>query len=235
MTRVARMFLPLIVLCGCELAPLPPPTIESVEPANIPEGSPSVLMVRVSAVPLYTLDYEEGTAETSAQEMTLIIAGQAADIAWVEQDGTLIAEVPAGLSLGAHEVQVSLADGREAMREQAFSVVPASPLGDFPEDPSLDLIASGVTGFEIDPIGEQRVGVPFTVTIRAVGPKASTFQKPVALRGSKGPADTVSAGTFQEGIRVETISLSHPGRTILLVEDADGRRGLSERFLVQQR
>ena len=88
--------------------------------------------------------------------------------------------------------------------------------------------------FEIDPIGEQVRNVPFQITVRALGPKSRAFQSPVSVQASHGQLHTVSSGKFVDGVRQDEVSLSHPGgRVYLLVEDADGHRGLSNPFRVR--
>jgi hypothetical protein len=94
--------------------------------------------------------------------------------------------------------------------------------------------ASGAdTGFQIDPIGDQVRGVPFIVTIRAVGLSASTFQDRVSVRANKGATEALTTGSFAAGVREELITLLTPSSgTYLLVEDAQGHKGLSNSFHV---
>jgi hypothetical protein len=215
---------------GCEPAVLPPPSIVSVEPERIAEGGPSVLTVQVSAVLPVEVNYGSETVEAAQLGMTLRIAGQQADIAFAEDNGKLVAAVPQGLTQGAYDVAVVLADGREAVREQAFSVVPPAAL-----EPGDGVVRGGLTGYQIDPVGEQFVGVPFTITIRALGPGASSFQGMATLRASKSKQVPLLTGAFTGGVRLEALSLDQPGDDIfLMIEDALGNKGLSNSFKVRQ-
>jgi hypothetical protein len=232
MTRVTYVLLVLFCLVGCGPAALPEPSILSVEPEMIAAEGPAVLTVQVSAVLPVTVNYHTETVDTSQLGMTLLIAGQRTDIAFAERDGKLTVAVPEGLAQGAYDVQLALADGREAMREEAFSVVPAaSGDGDVPEGV---VVRGGLTGYTIDPIGEQVRGVPFKVTIRAVGPGASTFQGMGVLRASKGQGAPLTTGTFAGGVRQEELTLEQPGgQVFLMIEDALGNKGLSNSFRVR--
>lgn len=244
MRRALRALLPLL-LWACGPSPLPAPVIESVEPPRVPEGVASVLSVKVKAVLPLSVDYQEQSAKPETLALTVRLAGQAVDIPFAHRDGTLVVRVPESLPLGGHDIRVTLADGREAVREGAFSVVPPATLiapGD-DESPEADggLGAEGSPedrrrffGFWIEPPGDQRRNVPFTITLRALGQGAKTFNEAITLRASKGQVLTHRQGTFSEGVRVETISLSDAGSNIyLLVEDARGHLGLSPPFAVR--
>ncbi|MBN1205035.1 MAG: hypothetical protein JXB05_08950 [Myxococcaceae bacterium] len=241
MMRAACALLSLL-LWACEPASLPPPTIVSVEPEVIPSGSPSVIAVRVDAVRPFSLDYQERSVDPQQLAMTLRIAGHVVNIAFAESDGTLVAPVPEGLSLGEHEIRVTLADGREAVRESAFSVVPPSTLiGGGPGEDGGSSPDGGAGRDELwfflaGPVEDQVVNVPFKVNIYAVGPGSKAFQRPVTLRASRGTVTTIDSGSFTQGLRVDEISLDQEGPDIyLLVEDARGTRGLSNAFTVRAR
>jgi hypothetical protein len=164
--------------------------------------------------------------------MTLRLAGQEVDIPFIEPDGTLIVPVPEGLPEGDYDVQLTLADGRQAVREQAFSVVPA-PLLNGPNPGNPDDPRSPITGFLIDPIQEQARNTPFKITVRAEDPDMNLFQDPVSLRASKGTVTVVTPASLAGEVLVEGISLSHPGSVYLLVEDTQGHMGLSNSFRVR--
>jgi hypothetical protein len=236
MNRAAWTLLTLFV-CACEPAVLPAPSILSVEPEKVAAGSPAVLSVRMSAVLPLMVDYQEQAVDPAGLAMTVTVGGDPADIAFVEQDGTLLIRVPEGLAVGGHDVRVVLADGRQALLERAFSVVPAPTTTDNPQepDPLLEngIVKGGLTGFQIDPIGEQVRNTPFKITVRAVGPEAKAYGRAVTLRASKGQVMSVTQGAFVDGVRVDEITLSHPGRISLLVEDSLGNRGLSNSFPVR--
>jgi hypothetical protein len=234
MMRAACVLLPLL-LWGCGPATLPAPSIVSVEPLQVAVGVPSTLSVQVSAVLPLSVDYQGEDVDTAQLAMTVHLAGQQVDIPFAESDGTLIVPVPEGLALGAYDVQVTLADGREALRKGAFFVVPAPTLtGAPPRDHPPEEGRDGITGFLIDPIGEQTRNTPFKVTLRVLGAEAKRFQEPVSLRVNKGKVTSATLGSFTDGVRVEEIALSHPGSNLyLLIEDSWGHKGLSNSFQVR--
>jgi len=226
-------------LWGCGPAEFPSPSIVSVMPGRVAQGGSSALSVKVDAVLPLSVDYETGSVDPAQLAIAVQLAGQGVDVPFIEPDGTLIVPVPEGLALGEHDLRVSLADGREVVRERAFSVVLPSTLTGEPVPRNAPADGSpeeqtGMMGFQIDPIGEQIRDVPFRLTLRATGPDAGALQEAVSVRASKGPVVTVSRGTFAEGARVEEISLSHPGSHLyLLVEDAHGNKALSNPFSVR--
>jgi len=245
MRRVACAVFPLL-LWACAPASLPSPSIVSVVPEHVVQGDASALSVKVSAVLSLSVDYDTQSVDPAQLAMTVQLAGQEVDIPFAEPDGTLVVPVPQGLALGDYDIRVALADGRDVIREHAFSVVlPSTLIGDpcdggLPGDGGTDTggpddiiggIQGDLKGFRIDPIGEQVSNVPFKITVHATGPGARTFQEPVSFRASRGPVVSVTRGTFSEGVREEEISLSHPGPHLyLMVEDAHGHKGLSNPF-----
>lgn len=229
MTRATNALLLACLLGGCEPGTLPPPSIVSVQPERVAEGGASVLTIEVNAVLPVTVNYHSGTADLASRGLKLFIAGEETDATFAQQDGKLVAAVPMGLAQGAYGVQVAMEDGREAVREQAFSVVPNVELRD--EDV---IVRGGLTGFQIDSIGEQVAHVPFKVTIRALGPEASSFQGTGVLRPTKGAALTTRA--FSGGVVQQELTLEQPGGNIvLLIEDSLGNKGLSNAFQVRPR
>jgi hypothetical protein len=248
MRRAACALLSLL-LWGCEPALLPSPSIVSVVPERVPQGGPSALSVKVIAVLPLSLDYESQSVDPAQLKMTVQLGGQEVDVPFAEADGTLVVPVPESLAVGHYDVRVALADGREVIRERAFSVVPAPRLGGEPGNggtpeeaengtgvpgSTFGDMQSPMSGFQLEPIGEQARDVPFKITVRATGPGAHSFQERVSIRASKGQVVSVTPGTFSEGVRVEEISLSHPNPHVyLLVEDAHGHKGLSNPFRVR--
>jgi hypothetical protein len=152
-----------LLLWACEPASLPDPSIVSVAPERVPAGLPSSLSVRVSAALPIVVDYQDEAVDPSQVGMKVRLGGQEVDIPFAEPDGTLIVPVPEGLAVGAYDVQVTLADGREALREHAFQVLPAPSLnggsaggdggtqgdgGSEASEPILE-ISGGISGFHI--------------------------------------------------------------------------------------
>ncbi len=238
MKRVAGALLPLL-LWACEPAALPDPSIVSVTPERIPAGYPAALSVQVSAVLPVTVDYEAGDVDPAQLEMTVQVAGQEVDIPFVDREGTLIVPVPEGLEAGDYDVRVALADGRAAVRERAFSIVTvptthgggedgAAPGGASEESPA------GIFGLRIDPIADQVRGVPFQITVRALGPAAESFHQTVTFRANKGTVNIHTPCSSSRGVQAKEISLSHPSPHVyLLAETAQGHKALSNAFRVR--
>jgi len=229
MTRATCALLLLCLLGGCEPADLAPPVIVSVMPERIAEGGPSMLTVEVSGVLPLSVDYQAESAVVSP--ITLFIAGEETEAVFTQQEGKLITTAPMGLARGAYDVELALVDGREAMRPLAFSVVGQEELR--PED---IVVVGGLTGFQIEPIGEQVVGVPFKVSIRALGPAASSFQGTGTLRASKGMQAPITTAAFSGGAVQQEVSVDKPGpKVVLTFEDALGNMGVSNPFRVRPR
>lgn len=238
MKRAIGALLPLL-LWACEPATLPAPSIVSVEPEQIPAGFPAALSVKVSAVLPLSVDYQEQAADPAQLAMTVHVAGHPVDIPFADRDGLLIVPVPEHLEPGDYGIRVTLADGREALRERAFSIVAApTNTGEDDDEGSTGGIlggsSDGIVGLRFDPIEDQVRDRPFQITLRAVGPAADTFQAPVMLRASKGAMSARRLGAFSRGVRVEQISISHPAQNVyLLAEDAQGHKALSNSFRVK--
>lgn len=241
MKRAVGALLPLL-LWACEPASLPVPAILSVEPEQVPAGFPAALSVKLSAVMPLTVDYETQSVDPAQLAVTVRLAGQVVDIPFADQDGILVVPVPENLALGNYDLQVTLADGRTAVREHAFSIVPPSTLsapgsdGGTSTDGGLDTIGGrgGILGFWISPIEDQARNIPFKITIHTVGRDAKAFKGDVILRASKGRVSTLREGSFMEGVRVDEISLSQSGpRIYLMVTDMQGHMGLSPPFDVR--
>ncbi|HEX8703884.1 MAG TPA: hypothetical protein VF815_33945 [Myxococcaceae bacterium] len=219
----------LLVLCflgACEPAELPAPAIVSVTPERIAEGGPSVLTIEVDAVLPVSVDYGSGTADLSP--LTLFIAGEETEVAFSPREGKFVTAAPAGLARGAYDVEVALADGRQAVRPQAFSVVAQAELR--PED---TVLLGGLTGFKFDPIDEQVADVPFKVTLRALGPSASNFQGTGELSANKGQQMPVTTDAFSGGVVQQQFTVGKPGKVVLMFKDALGNMGVSNPFRVR--
>ncbi|WP_224363081.1 hypothetical protein [Hyalangium versicolor] len=248
MKRAACVVLPLLFsACGPEA--LPTPSIVSVLPERIGAGEPASLSVRVDAALPLVVNYDDESVDPAQLAMGLRIGGVKVDIPFAEPDGTLIVPVPQELALGDYDIQVTLADGREAVREHAFSVVPdpflsgepcdgGSPRCNEPEDPDPSSPETGrkITGFKLDHVQDQVRNQPFPITIRALGPGAKSFGGRVSVRANWGLMRFISPDAFSNGVLVQEISISHTdSRVYLLVEDSRGHKGLSNPFRVRSR
>lgn len=94
-----------------------------------------------------------------------------------------------------------------------------------------------VAGFAFDAVGPQTVGVPFTVTIRAVdslGRTVPSFDESVDLSATGNLASGGGTTTpFEGGVLASyLVAVTDPGEHELLAQDADGREGASGIFTV---
>jgi hypothetical protein len=102
-----------------------------------------------------------------------------------------------------------------------------------PDDP---ILPGDITGFELDTLGDQGRGVPFLVTVRAMGPRAAHFQDGVELTVNKlnGGVSPLKLGPFDFGLCVQLVTVDAHGANVkLTVTDAYGAQGTSNGFKVQ--
>jgi hypothetical protein len=246
MTRAALLATLLLCACGGG-ASLPAPEILSISPNRItvPRGTPAAerrsIVISLDAVIAVRVDY--GRERVSTEAVRVWIGAEEAPLEGLEADGTLTVTVPGSLDEGTYDVRVSLADGREAVRPSALTVVPVgsqeggdagTPMVVRPEDP---MRRGDITGFLIESLGEQRRGVPFRVTIRAVGPRAAHFRDDVTLALNRDD-DEVSPsrlGPFVGGVCEQLVTVdAHGGNVKLTVTDAFGAQGTSNGFKVRK-
>jgi hypothetical protein len=120
-----------------------------------------------------------------------------------------------------------------------------SPGGHSPRDggtrqdepgPDEPMRSGDVTGFELDALGDQQQGVPFLVTVRAMGPRAAHFQNgvEVTLNKKNGIVSPLKLGPFDFGLCVQLVTVDAKGANVkLTVTDAYGAQGTSNGFKVQ--
>lgn len=211
-----RVPLCLVVLAGCSGGSLPAATITSVTPMVMIASQPTRVEVQVNVELPAEVDYGGGSIELQTGMRTLV-GPQELGSGSYPPDGLVRGTLATILALGTYDVVAVLADGRRAVRRDAFTVVP----GSWP------------TGYTVDPISNQRSGAPFSATLRATGANASTFGGNVLLGTSSGAAVIPAvSGTFDAGVRVETVTLTGAGQRVLTVSDIAGNSGQSAPFLL---
>ncbi|MFY2561883.1 hypothetical protein ACN469_30080 [Corallococcus terminator] len=120
MTRITVLLALLLSACGSS-AVLPAPTIRSVSPREAHVGYPGTIRVTLDVVRPIRVDYAQ--QEASAGTGVRLWFGEVeAPLRDFGADGTLSADLPEGLEPGSHDVRVVLADGREARRDDGFTV-----------------------------------------------------------------------------------------------------------------
>jgi hypothetical protein len=199
--------LALVLLCAC--GPEAPSSLEivSIEPEEVLAGQETELRVQLNAPVPFRFDYSRGTLQLP-EEVALQVGGQATRLAWLEADGRLVFVVPEQVPEGTQQVEVGLPGGKRVRHEPGLRVLPSEPL-----TPS----AEGITRLSIDPIGDQVVGRPFELTVRAEGPQVAGFNGQVVFTSSKGDISPRRSESFSGGRRVERVTVSKPGQLFLIV------------------
>jgi hypothetical protein len=213
MARVA--IIGAVLLWGCG-STAPPPLIQAVSPSQAPANVSTPISVQLEPSFPVTFDYGKRTVALNTQ-LTLRLGEREVAVEGVEAQ-RLTAVTPASLPPGTYEVRVTLADGREGVLPQGFTVTPA------PE-----------AAFTFDPIAEQVVGQPFSVTIRARGQDARRFEGTVTLESGKGRLLPRTSGRFTEGVRTEQLTIDLPGLNWVTATDAAGNQGASDPFHVRNK
>ncbi len=207
----------LLSLCGCGPSALPLPKILSISPSEMVACEGATVLVEIDAVLPTHLDF--GQSQASAQPaLSLRIGAVLVGSGNYALGGVLSAAVPPVFSPGTYDLGLRLSDGRpEAILPAAFAVKP----NPYPDRYSLDFVS------------DQRRGQPFQITIRAVGPNATSYNCTVALSSSPGAIAPGASGAFQRGVRTErvTIDSAHPS-VVITVRDEGGKTGSSNSFRV---
>ena len=223
----------LLSACGDSLSS--PPHIVSIEPQEVVHGEAAKLAIKLDAPLPVKIDYGRKTA-TLLSPPTLRIGGQDVLIDGLnEEDGTLLATVPTGLSEGTQDVRLVLGDGHEALGTEGLTVLPRPP------DLAAGAVDSGngaggpkllITNVRIEPIPDQVRGVPFDISLQAEGPEAARFEGRVQLTTSKGRVSPNMSGPFVDGVGKQRIVLDKPGSVVLTVRVGDSVIAQSNAFKV---
>jgi hypothetical protein len=210
-----RASVAVLLLLGCSQS-LPPVTIVSITPAGMVASEPTQVSVQVDAELAFQVDYGQGSA-TPDTEMEVLVGPQELGTGSYPPGGLAEGTLPTVLPDGTYNVTVKMGDGRMTIQPNAFTV----DGGTWP------------FAYSVDSIADQRSGIPFSVTLRAVGPRGSNFGGNVLLRllGDGSLAPTIS-GAFSTGVCTETVTVTGTGEFTLLVSDINGGNGQSAPFTV---
>jgi hypothetical protein len=245
---MSRVFLLLAVLllgaCGSSTS-LPAPEILSVSPNPIAvnERAPELTIALDVVIPVH-VDYSREEASPTTVQVWL----GTVEVPLVSQDadGTLKVLVPKDMGPGKYDLRVALSDGREAVRAEALTIVPARDGQGDAGTPPEEVIDGGIlvgspgaaiTGFQFETIGSpQQSGQSFEVHVRAMGPRAALFQDTVTLTLSKknGSVSPTKLGPFTDGRLTTHVTVTGKGGNLkLTVEDpVSGAEGTSNGFKV---
>jgi hypothetical protein len=212
-----------LLLSACDPSTSPAPNIVSIEPQEVVHGEATTLAIKLDAPLPVKIDYGRKTA-TLLSPPTLRIGGQDVELEGLNQeDGTLLATVPASLSAGQQEVRLVLPEGHEAVGAEGLMVLPAPPALEAEDaapgnDQGQQLL---VTHVRIEPIPDQVLGVPFDLSLQAEGPEAAHFGGRVQITASKGRVSPNMSSPFVRGVGRERVVLDKPGTVVLTVRVGD--------------
>ncbi len=204
-----------LLALGCSDA-LPPVSISSVVPAGMIASRPTHVAVQVEAELAVGVDFGPGTVTADTQMQVLIGPVQLGSGTY-PVGGLVEGTLPTILPAGTYDATLRMGDGRTAVKHGAFTV----DAGTWP------------SGYAFNPIGDQRTGLPFSVTLHAVGKQAFGFEGNVLLGliGDGSVTPDVS-GAFSEGLCVETVTVNGTGEFTLTASDIAGGNGQSGPFTV---
>lgn len=219
-----RALLLALVTTACGPGALPPPRVLSVTPDRALASDVVTLRLRTELVLPFHADFT-GARATADATVTVLVGEEPLEHATYAADGTVTARLPSGFSPGTYDVSVRLGDGRGGTLPDALTIDP----GRWPERYEF-----------LTPIGDQVVGQPFLVTIRAVlaGATDVGFHGTVSLSTNKGPGkvDPRTTAPFDAGLVTErSVRILEPGQGVMLqVTDGGGQLALSNPFRVTQ-
>ena len=144
-----------LLLLGCSQQALPPVSIASVTPAAMIASQPTRVSVQVEAELALQVDYGPGTVNAESLMQVLIGPVQVGSGTY-PVGGLVQGTLPTVLPAGTYDATVRMGDGRSGVKPGAF------------------LVEGGVwpSAYAIDNIGDQRTGLSFSVTLRALGKQA---------------------------------------------------------------
>ncbi len=205
-----------LLLAGCGSQPLTPVSIATVTPGTMVASQPTQVRVQVEAELSVQVDFGQSALAFDTR-MQVHIGPLALGAGTYPPGGLVEGTLPTVLAPGTYDATVDMGDGRRAVSHNVFTVTP----GSWPR------------GYTVDAVGDQRSGIPFSVTLHAVGPAAASFQGNVLLSliGSGTLSPGVS-GAFAAGQRVETVVIAGTGEFTLLASDINGDNGQSPPFTV---
>lgn len=205
-------------LCACGSAETPLPAISSVEPASMPADSRFTLTVNLDGQLPVQVDYS-GDSGQVIPPAKVSVGERDFDAFQSEEHGRkLTLDIIPWLPIGVQDLRVELTNGRQVVLAQGFEARP--PLN--------------LTGFTIDPIGNQVRGQPFVATIRAQGPEAALFEGRLIVRSTQGDVNPKVTDPFQAGVLQQEFVAQDSAQSTLsiIVEDYAGHTGSSNEFFL---
>lgn len=135
--------------------------------------------------------------------------------------GALETRVPSGVSRGIYDLEIESPSGQRTVLTDAFQVV-RSP--------------RHVAGFRIEPVGPQRIGIPFQLSLTAVdanGGVVDGFTGHVTVEDDTGTLTPAQLGPFVLGRFRGSVSVgAYAAQNVMTVSTSDGATARSEPFQV---
>jgi hypothetical protein len=216
MMRRSTLALFALLLAACNQQ-LPPVSVASVAPQTMVPSQPTQVSVQVDAELAFQVDYGPQTL-TPDTVMVVNVGPLQLGSGTYPAGGLVVGTLPTVIPSGTYDVTVAMGDGRKAVSANAFTVLDG---GSWP------------SAYVIGPIGDQRSGVAFPVTLRAVGPGATSFAGNVLLGVvGDGTVAPLISGAFAAGVCMEKVTITGTGEFTLSASDIAGHDGQSSPFTV---
>lgn len=221
-----RKLLPILLawLCACETeSALQPPQILSIEPNEQRSDAQQLVRVELDTEPRFFVDYGKKSVQQLDQPV-LQIGSQTVRLDTYLGHGLFEGTVLPGLEPGRYDIKVTLGDGREATRSDAYVVIGA-------EKQQL--------GYWIEHVDPQVPGQDFTVTIHVDGTDAELYSGTILLStyniNSNQTTFIRRSGAFSGGKREERLRIDTSGdKYLIVVQDDAGNGATSNDFLVDR-
>lgn len=208
-----------LVMVACGPSAPPSPKLVSLFPSSVSASDSALVTLTMDATLPFQVDYGKSAISVD-RTLTLDIGTTRLAPLDAPETGPLTFLVPSGLNPATYDVTLRLGDGRSATLLGGLTVTP----GKWP------------TGFTFDTIPDQQKGRLFGVTLRALGPSATSFHGTVFVGADHGTVVTPSrAGPFSDGVSIFAVTIrGASGNTLhLIVADVHGDTGVSNDFNVQ--
>jgi hypothetical protein len=217
-----------LALFGCGEADRLSPVPKAITPSRVLENAAVEVTITGEnfSARVFT-DFDDPAASRTEPMFAAMLGNVSLRQVRLERDGSLTATVPEGMAPGIHDLTVTDPWHRAGVLPAAMRVL------------SVDELPDLVATYRWESIGPQRVGAPFSVSLTAIDDRGAVvehFNTEVILSDLTGTALPVTLGHFVEGqlTAVVEIRTAHPA-DVLTVQDARGRNGSSNPFLVSAR
>ncbi len=205
MRRVLPMLVALVFACACEPEPVVPltPRILSITPQAQSAIESKTVTVTLDQEPRFLVNHGERTVE-QLDRPTLWIGPQSVPLDTYLGRGQFQGTVAEGLEAGIYDIHVTLLDGRKASLASAYEVKAA-------------------LNYWLEPVDNQKQGVPFPVTVHVTGTNAERYEGFVTvsvlkneLDGSNPVIQTTTCGPFSNATCRTQLTIDTPGSLFLL-------------------